>query len=389
MKIRINIILLILVAFVAICCDKSNNSKENILSESIDFDEATKTIVDSLIDSIEVIPLEIKPATYPSGALCIMAQDSMLFIKDSNNILFIYSDKGQYIADSKNKIGRGAGEYSMLMAFSYNQYSENIEIVTPAHLLFYDLEFNLIKSIDLPTKVSKDGEDPFFFGEIHDVSSTHHLLIPTGISQDNRQVILFDSKSGEIINRFNYDDGILTDICMQSNSFYEQPNGELLFFPPAISIYAYSMNPSDFTFHKDIKFSFGKDGISDNDISKFKSDINRLKHYILSCDKTMPIRYLLSGNTIIILTSNGNSFNNQHVLFCNRKTGAIKSINNVENDKIVFPIIDCVEDGYIFGITVSENLESILLNIDKEKIIMKDSEIAEECYTVLKYKLKN
>ncbi len=388
MKLIVNSFVALTFALVATGCGKSNNANDNEQIVAIDFDEAIHTSVDELIENVEVIPLEIKAESYPRGALNILACDSSLFIKDSDNIIYQYSDKGNYINDSKIRKGRGAGEYSIMMAAGYNKHTGEIEIVTPKNLLTYDRDFNFIRSIDLPTRMPENGEESFFFGEIHSISPDQHLFIPTGLSEDNRQVILFDSKSGEILNSFDYSEGLLSDVCMQTNSFYDQSNGEILFFPPGISKFAYSLNPSDFTFNKVYEVSYGKDGISDADIAQFNDDKEGLKNYFLHCDKTMPMRTLQSGDNTIILTSDGDSFKNLHAIFYNRTTGKISSINNYENDKFNFPVIDAVNEGSIYGITVKENVEPMLSEISKDKILMPASEIQDGSYIVLRYKLK-
>lgn len=127
MRISTNFIKFALVISVALSCDRNNDNP----IETISFDEAKDCSIDSVISKAVIIPLEIKVDNYPDGVTDMFMAADKIIVRDSRNIIFVYGSDGKLISDSSNKIGRGAGEHSVVTATSFNKYNNCLEVVTP------------------------------------------------------------------------------------------------------------------------------------------------------------------------------------------------------------------------------------------------------------------
>ncbi len=301
----------------------------------------------------------------------------------------MYSADGKYISDSSNKIGKGAGEYSIVTATSYNRHNKTIEVATPNQLLFYDFNFNLVQFSELPTQLPHKGTDGMMFGFIHDLSTHEHILIPESIFDDNRQMVLFDSESGDVTNKIKYSNDILSDITMQTNCLYDSPSGDILFFPPGITNYVFSFNNETRKLSKHIYVDYGYDGITENDLRGHGSDNEKLKHYVMNTDKTIPLKAMLSGNNLIFITKNGNSIKKFHTFIYNSETRKTVTVDSYQDGKPVFPLVDYVDNDGLYCVVDSENLPTILSPITKTKVRMSDTPVLEGSLVVVKYVLKD
>ncbi len=379
------LLLLLSITFVAPSCNKSNDI--NLIS--IDFNDAKVENIDNIVESVEIIPLQSQEGHYPMGIMSLIVEDSLLIIKDYRNVIHVYSSHGKHISDSSRQIGNGEGEYSILTAFSYNKHSNTIEIATPLHMMVYDLNFNFSHSVKLPTKMPVNNEESFFIAEIYDLSSNKHFFIPTSQSENNRQVVYFDSSTEEVKNNYNFSDGVLTDISMQDHSFFKQNNDEVLFFPPGTTEYAYSINPSTFTVKKILKISYGNNGISKSDIDNLGSNNEGIRNLLLSSEKDTPLRILSCGEKIIIVTKNGNSLKNVKTTFYNTITKSLTAVNNFDEGAYTFPLIEFSDSAFLYAYADNVNLPSYLKNISKNKIQSTENNISDGEFALLKYKLKD
>lgn len=387
MRICLDVIVAIsaVVGFVASSCGKTDAADSVI---TVVADDAVPARVGDLLESLEVIPLEFNTDKYPHGVKSIIATDSIFIVFDNENIVYVYGNDGKYISDSANKIGRGAGEYSIVTAMAYNRYADFIEIATPANLLFYDREFNLVKKSKLPTKNTKNGFDGMFYGFIHDISSHEHLLIPEGILDDNRKIILYDSETNKVVYSVSYEKEVIADVTMQSDCFHNISENELAFFPPGITNYIYSYNLNTQAIEKAYRIDYGSDGIAEYDLRSFSDDKERLKYEIMNTDKTLPLKTMHSGNRIIIVYKDGKSMKNIHTLLWNVESGNGYIINSYTDGELSFPVVDYCDNDILYSVVDSENLSQFISEIDLAKLKMPQYSIPEGSLAILCYKLK-
>lgn len=280
-------LLILIILLVVSSCNKKNN--QTIIA--LNFDDSERILPDSIIDSIEVIPLEMNEVNYPYGIKNLFTSDDYIVIFDRRDVIFVYSSDGKYISDSKRRIGKGEGEYTNVTAVSFNKHDNLIEVVTPTKMLFYDLNFNIIGNSSLPTNMPSDDEDGLFFSSIYDLSSHEHLLIPTLGVENSRQIYLYDSSTGQINGKIDFSDGILANTSMQTQCFSPLSDETLLFFPPGISNYIYSFNPKTKEFNEYLHLNFGTNGLSDTELSRLSSDEEKLRDFVMNTEETVPQKF--------------------------------------------------------------------------------------------------
>lgn len=379
------VILLSLIVSATVSCSRNNPGTIT----SVDLGDAINMQIDSIMERVDVIPLEVNEENYPYGINNFYIADGNIIVVDAKNVIFVYSADGTYISDSSNKIGKGAGEYSIVTATSYNRHNKTVEVATPKQLLFYDLDFNLVRSSELPTRLPKTGTDGIMFGFIYDLSANEHLLIPESIFDGNRQMVLFDSDSGDVIKKIKYSDDIHSDITMQTKCLYDSPSGDILFFPPGISNYVFSYNKKTRKLSKQIHVDYGKDGITEKDLRGSGSDKERLKYFVMNTDKTIPLKTMLSGNNLIFVTKNGNTLKNFRTVIYNRETETAITVDSYQDGKPAFPLVDFADKDGLYCVVDIENLPAVLSSITKSKVRMPDTPVPEGCLVVVKYVLKD
>ncbi|GHT51970.1 hypothetical protein FACS189440_21530 [Bacteroidia bacterium] len=118
-----------------------------ILNASLDEESIP---LERLFDKIELICLETTDNSLIRNYVKYDFLDNKHYIlDDSQSILFIFDDKGNYI-DRIARIGQGPGEYTLICDFSLNLKKEQIEMLSPYRFIYcYDFNGNFIKKYDL------------------------------------------------------------------------------------------------------------------------------------------------------------------------------------------------------------------------------------------------
>ncbi len=369
----------LVVAFAAASCSDKGSSSDPIIT--VMANDAVNVPVDSILEELEITPLELNENHYPHGIKSITATDSIFIVSDNKNIVYLYDKYGKYISDSANKIGKGAGEYSIVTATSYNSHNNCIEIVTPMNLLSYDKDFNLVKSCALPTKKSKDGLDGMFFGFIHDILENEHLLIPEGALDDNRKIIRYDSDKEKVISTVDYD--VIVDITMQTNCFQNTSEDELLFFPPGVSNYIYSYNVRTNSIDKRYFVDFGANGFEES-----STDKDKLKMEILNTEKVVPLRTMLCGNCLVIVYKDGKTPRDFHTLIWDLESDKGYVVDSYSKEKTSFPVVYYSDNTNLYGIVDKENLSQFTQGLDTAKIKSPEDSIPDGSLIILRYSLK-
>ncbi len=283
-----------------------------------------------------------------------------MLIRDKRDVLYLFTRDGQCISKSKDKFGHGPGEYSIITAYTFNPYSNCIEIVTPKDLLFFDTDFKLKKKVPVPTKFSKNRNGIVFYGKMFDLDSHTHLLIPTSVSAEPHRICVFDSEREEILKTISYDEDVLADITMQSSCFYPYKNDSLLFYPPCVTNYVYTFNKETLSLDKTYFVDFGADGLKSSDISQYANNEARLKKYLLKCDKAMPAKVFYVNNRLVFLIKNGNSIRKWHTIVYDMNTSSMSKISNFDGNEMRFPIIYSCWGNSMFAAVEAGRISSLL-----------------------------
>ncbi|MDE5555458.1 MAG: 6-bladed beta-propeller, partial [Muribaculaceae bacterium] len=136
--------------------------------------------IEDVFSDVEIVPLLFEGETYPSVANQVQVSDDYIFVGDNKKQIHVFDKDGHYVSCSSWVRGGGPGEYDMMMGFSWNPFSKSIQLLTPHKLMQYDVNFNPIGEIALPTKL---GEDNLILDQIYGLSKYNNLLLPTGTSE--------------------------------------------------------------------------------------------------------------------------------------------------------------------------------------------------------------
>ena len=376
--------LLVIVSLLLSSCQEQRNTSIPI----IDLAQAKQSSIENVFTNVEIIPLQNKVDKYLPDVNVMYVTDDGFIVCDSRNIVYSFTKDGKYISDSENKFGNGPGEYSIVTAFSYNPYSKLVEIATPRKLLFYDKSFSLKKEMELPTKMSNNGKDLRFFGHIYDLAENRHVLLPDQVSNDKHTMMLFDSSSSKVLKTLDFDEDILADINMQTHCFFNYDEGQVSFLPPFLSTAIYSFDKDNFELSKRFEVKFGNQGLSQADFRKFGKDKEKLKAYLMSCDKEIPVTEMELKNHIVFVIKKENDLRKWFTLIYNKSSKQILKINNFSDKTLAFPIVKYVDKHHLYGVVEKKMLPDILKLYREKGVHVISNDIADADYYVLKYSLE-
>lgn len=378
------ILILFLIALVS--CKDNHES----ISEEYTFSSTSSASISDIFSDVEIIPLNFSGDNYPSVVERMLVNDNYIIILDDKKILHLFRPNGNYIASSNEKIGNGPGEYSVLMGFTWNPYTRFIEVLTPNRLYSYDENFNLKNTAKLPSKI---GENGLLFYEIFDLSTTHHLLLPTGMSDKPYCVMAYDSSREEIVEKSSYSEDIIAPITMQPRCFFLMRDNTLLFIPPVITdaLYAVNGGESGISLQKEISLHTEKDLLKE-DIQAYENSRSSLNNYLISSDKNIRLRVFPNSKKIIATYKfkSGCSMKDMFTAIIDRHTKKVITIKLFSDDSYQFPFIEDIDEEYAYAIIEKEILET------RPKLLMNNSanidsileKIEDESLVLLKYKLR-
>lgn len=355
---------------------------------TINLDEAQVVNENTIFSKVEVIPLQNKGDIILPNASQMVVSDKYFFVKDSKNIIYVYTKEGILVSNSLRKIGNGSGEYSIVTAFGFNRYTNSIEILTPKHLLSYDIRFNLIKKVQLPTKTSNTGKGMLFFGQIYDLSAERHILIPTSISEDNYKMLVFNSSTLKVEKELDYSDDFIAGINMQEQSFFEKSKSEIGIVPPFVTKFLYTFDIKSLSLSKAYRIENEKTGLQISDLKENGNSEEELQRYLLNTEKEIPVTKLETLKNISFLIKKGNDLRKWFLLFYDKSSGKIGKINCFSNKKMIFPIVKNADDTSLFAVVEKKELLEIVSHLEKVNIVISLQSIDDSDYYIIKYTFK-
>ena len=118
-------------AFTLLILSSSCSKDHKEENRHLDISNTTLVDVSDVVSLDKVIPLK------KGGEPLMIALDDITKVgdkficSDRNWIVYIFDNEGNFISSSEGLRGQGPGEYEALFAYSYNQYSNKVEIITP------------------------------------------------------------------------------------------------------------------------------------------------------------------------------------------------------------------------------------------------------------------
>lgn len=284
-------------------------------------------------------------------------------------------------------MGQGPGEFAILMGYAINPHDNTLEILTPNRFLKYDLEFTLLKSTPLPTKIGKDG---LLFNRIYDLSDSTHLLLPTPTSNSPNRVFHYNSSSTEMSELYSFDYAIICDQTMQTSCFSiaSESDGKLWFTPPAFTGCVFGFDCATQTFTKEIRFNLHSNFINQSDLASLGATKEQQSGRIFSLSKEIPLCTFMSSAYIFLLSTTGPSLHDMKYYVLSKHDGACAVIDIYQNEVQSFPFIYYIDNEYAYAVMEKDILE------DYSNLLMTDSnittlaQIAPETLVLLKYRIK-
>lgn len=380
------IVLSLIVAIFAVLVSCGSKQESVQVESKYDLSDPEDGAISDVFNNVEAVPLLFEGEHYPKNIMKATVADDYVFIYDINGTLYIFSKEGRYIADSSNKIGQGPGEYSIMMDYSWNPYSKLIEILTPNRLIFYDKDFNFVKSCPVPSNIKKE----VIFGQVEDLSVNEHVLLPTGVSKDPYRICFFDSDTQKITREFSYEKDVIAPTGMSTRTLFHEGDS-IMFCPPVMTGYVYGISDNELK-SPVIEFMYGKNTISESDVKQHDSSEEDLRNYLVTSKKNIPMSTLITSRKIFTTLKHGNKITDTYVVATDRSSHESLSlnINSSDGNEKIFPFIYDVDSGHAYSIVDKATLlDSPKLMLDNaERIAKLISNIDDEDFVLLKYEVK-
>lgn len=234
-RVRIfNVLLFVLVVLPG--CKNENYSLPGI--ENYNLEKNKEGFINDIFEDVELVPLRFEKETYPNSIITLDISDSIILLRDRNQLVHLFDSKGNYISCSKSKYGNGPGEYDILMGTFIGKIADEIVFLTPFRMIVYDRYFNVIRESHLPTKI---GDNALLYNHGYNLGDNKYLLLPSPTSDDPLRIDGYDSEKEQIINSTQYSTDLTVFAGMQSQCFFCLPDSLLLFCSPAFSNYMYQI----------------------------------------------------------------------------------------------------------------------------------------------------
>ena len=354
----------------------------------INLGEAQEITEQELFSKVEVIPLQNKGDIILSNISQMVVSDQYLLVKDSRNIIYVYTKDGALVSTSLRKIGNGTGEYSVVTAFGFNRHTKNIEVLTPQNLLCYNVHFDFIKKVQLPTKWSNTGNGMLFFGQIYDLSKERHVLVPTSISKDCDKMFIFNSANSKVEKELDFSDGFIAGVNMQEQCFFDNSSKDLGIVPPFVTGYLYALDKTNLELFKAYKVVNGKKGLLASDLVNMENDEEKLQRFLMSTEKEIPISALETQKHISFIVKKGSDLKKWFMLFYDKSSGMVGRINCYSNNKAGFPIVKNADNTCLYAVVEQNDLAEIISHLSKSKIKIAYGKVCKSDYYVLKSTFK-
>lgn len=381
-------IVIMTISFLLSCTPVKNKDIEII---PIDLDEISTNC--TMIKKIDLIPLETSEKGLIDEIRKIMYIPDLkkFVIKDKNNVISIFTEDGFFCLNSQDLMGDAPYQYNSIVDFSYNEYTETIDILTIyGEIKSYDCSFNF-KGYK---KISIDkGYIPSKFMAI---DSSTYVISPT-INQ-NENIFFLDVENQNV--KMSHYKELIANVTMDVNSFYSI-NNKYYFIPRGINYYFYEIDKIKKEISPIIYLDFGREIINIDKLpgnikfGEYDSKHPNVENYFKEMEKRD--NYLVNSNYYLPIIK---FFNDEYVyIHAIKKRKAYNFIYNrinkeyfTQTEDTPFPmrfclgIYDDILYTYINPYDIEKYCNTDLITPESKERIAKVQE--EDNIIIVKYHLK-
>ncbi|MDD6783880.1 MAG: 6-bladed beta-propeller [Prevotellaceae bacterium] len=303
--------------------------------------------------------------------------DNNILIRDSKDQLFLFSNDGAFISNSKKIHGKGKGEYYLCLAYSLNQYSNKIEILVPDGIMFYDVKFNFIKKV----KFNNTDYNSSLFNYICDLSEDKHLLLCPN-EDGEPKIYIYDSSIEKIVHSApcpsEYKELTMQRQCLSDTDFIAFP---------CLNYTFYSINNKNYNVKPEFTLDFGNKNLLKAEYDNING-IDNKQLFLFECKQSLPLRAFKSNDKVAVLVKEGPLRKDFITLLLDLKTKKHKIILGTDEKK--FPIWDYFKNNTFYtcltGEELKEYVDTTLLDQKSKRIFTSSSDSPN--YYILTQKIK-
>lgn len=347
------IVLFIILCFFA-CQQKNKNG--NLKEITVIPTNAESKFLSELLDTFFIVKLPTEPLFGEIKTIKII--DSIVFLSDYyRNRLHIYDIRGKYI-NTLHEYGRGPGEYSGILTFSYDRYNKQIIVNDREHFNHYsfpDLKF-------IKRSKGEVYEDYYINFEILD--EKHWFMISDSELEGNcnKEVGSFclNIENNDVF-RYDMDNDFLS-IESSVPSVITRCEDKFYYVYPFEYSIVYEITPE-----KSVplyKISFDKSCLEGkfwkiNDVNMIEEKISTdpyalIAQFVINNEKTLQFWYVYGEP----------DFKSLQLGMFNKQNGTVKNVQNLKIGGIANNILpDATYNDYYVSLIIPESLD-----IDEEKI---------------------
>lgn len=341
---------------------------------------ASYSAVEDVVKCQEIVELSRENEALMGRLDNTQVYDDFYLFRDNKDILYLFRKDGTFVSNSRRVQGRGKGEYTLCLACSYNEHSQNIEIVTPDGILFYDHHFDFIRK----ARFKDDESKSLMFNSVSDLTSCQHILFsPLENGEKKAFCYVYDSQKEKLVKAIEYPRhcGLITmqQQCVSDHGFIAFPCLNYVFF---------TIDPETFNCLASVELDFGKKTLRMEDVDG-KNPIGERQQYLLDCNSAMPLRTYKSGETMVTLIKEGPKRSDFKTAIIDLKTGQYKLLQ-YDNGQARFPIMDFFADNIIYACVPSEEIGDYVAEtlIDGKSTDILSMQSDQSNYYMIKYHLK-
>lgn len=365
--------------FLCFSC-KEKNKISNTPTLSISLENPREPIFKDIFSSIEIIPLESNEKSIIGklfkGKNVIYIPEKYYLTADNRYVINVFDIKGKFISNSINQIGEGPNNYKILQDFTFNPYTNTIDILDVFGNIFqYDIHFNF------KSKYRITNNKKTIFRHLFPISINEYALFNR---TDKNLFYIYNKKNEKIIKKVEYT-GFIAYI---SGNFcpFNQENDELFFSPTEMNnnLYTYSIKTNklqlEYTIDENDKC------LQKADIISFKEDSKAISSYIQTeCNKYISMKRLFNRNFLVSnYLKNNKIFNNIYNLKTHQNKTFSKSPDQTEN----LPTFFDIKENCLYSILFPIDLPNFInINLLKNKDILNNIE-EEDNPCIVRYYLK-
>ena len=258
------------------CSEKLDKRDINALIVNINPDQAAPLKLNSWVKRIDVIPLETTKESVLTGCYKIIDFNSRFYIQDQRqHTIFVFSNAGKFVFSTKHLKGKGPNEYSSIVDFDINRFTNNLEFLDAFErkIKIYDTNGTYIRAISLAPELLPLQS---FIALTNDI----YLFYSKSGSKKAESLLFYSISKKKILNRTGDLQSKTNDLVSTSFKPFYLLNDRVYFSQVYPSNSLYLVNPQSLEIEKILELDFGKynfslDALPENKNKEFYRSFTR------------------------------------------------------------------------------------------------------------------